>query len=172
MWHRITERSMRSTPPPVPLHGRQRSDAFPCRRPRFREALCMSAQWKALAFDAKTGAVKWRARAGSGTSTPAVVGGVVYETQVGEALRAFDAETGAVLWRTRAPLVSSPALCERQGLCSLCKHLDRLRRLRRSMRTTGKTPLAFAVRWIFPVRPRGWRRCRVCRFFRWQPLCL
>jgi outer membrane protein assembly factor BamB len=38
-----------------------------------------------------------------------VVNGVVYETTIGEALRAYDAATGAVLWRTTAPLVSSPA---------------------------------------------------------------
>jgi outer membrane protein assembly factor BamB len=61
-----------------------------------------------FAFDARTGTLKWRVRAG-GTFTPAVVDGVVYGIAGGSSLRAFNAETGAVIWKTKAPVVSSPA---------------------------------------------------------------
>jgi outer membrane protein assembly factor BamB len=50
-----------------------------------------------FAFDAKTGAQLWSSSIPHGTSSPAVVGGVVYGSG-GAALAAFNATTGAVLW--------------------------------------------------------------------------
>lgn len=70
----------------------------------------ISAVGKLYAFDGRTGTPRWSVKSGSGTSTPAVLGGVVYETKVREGLRAYDAATGAVLWRKAAPIISAPAL--------------------------------------------------------------
>jgi outer membrane protein assembly factor BamB len=50
-----------------------------------------------FAFDAKTGAQLWSSSILDGTSSPAVVGGVVY-CGGGAGLAAFDATTGAVRW--------------------------------------------------------------------------
>ncbi|HEY4113559.1 MAG TPA: PQQ-binding-like beta-propeller repeat protein [Rhizomicrobium sp.] len=62
---------------------------------------------KLYAFDAKSGALKWRVRTG-GTQSPAVANGVVYVGGKGT-LRGLDAATGAVIWRREAPVISAPA---------------------------------------------------------------
>jgi outer membrane protein assembly factor BamB len=52
---------------------------------------------KLFAFDAKTGVQLWSSSILDGTSSPAVVGGVVYGSG-GAGVAAFNATTGAVLW--------------------------------------------------------------------------
>ena len=68
-----------------------------------------------FAFDAKTGAPLWSSSVVDGTSSPAVVGGVVYAS--GRVLAALNAGPGAALWSASlgGPLVTpggSPAVAK------------------------------------------------------------
>jgi outer membrane protein assembly factor BamB len=71
------------------------------------DAVYVTSGGKLRAFDARSGALKWRVRTGS-TQSPAVANGVVYATGK-YGLRAFDAATGAAIWRREAPVISAPA---------------------------------------------------------------
>jgi outer membrane protein assembly factor BamB len=65
-----------------------------------------------LAFDAKTGDVRWRADLPATESSPLVAGGLVWVGDWDENVSAFAARTGRLRWRFHAdaPIKSSPAL--------------------------------------------------------------
>jgi outer membrane protein assembly factor BamB len=68
-----------------------------------------------VAFDARTGAERWRVpTGGSGSSSPAVVDDVVYVGGADGAVAAFDATTGAPRWRTQVA-TPNPATLEDDG---------------------------------------------------------